>query len=148
LPCARAIAGCFLVADLAHHNDVGILPKNGSQSGRESNARSGVDLERESSSAQNLSEAVLRTTGAVTPIVVAPGHVPVKIALSLSQATQVYGPYVQEMICVMVCSPVPAVKPTSAVFPPTVPGMLIAKDVVNAAFVTVSVMVMVSVVPS
>ena len=56
--------------------------------------------------------------------------------------------YVQVAICVMVCSPVPAVKPTSAVFPPTVPGMLIAKDVVNAAFVTVSVMVMVSVVPS
>jgi hypothetical protein len=140
-----------LVADLAHHNDVGILPKNGSQSGRESNARSGVDLERESSSAQNLSEAVLRTAGAVTPGATYCCCARLRTGenrTEFSRATQVYGPYVQEMICVMVCSPVPAVKPTSAVFPPTVPGMLIAKDVVNAAFVTVSVMVMVSVVPS
>ena len=48
----------------------------------------------------------------------------------------------------MVCTPVPAVKPTSAVLPPTVAGMLIGQEVVNVALVTVSVMVMVSVVPS
>ena len=48
----------------------------------------------------------------------------------------------------MVCSPVPAVKPTRAVLPPTVAGMLIGQEVVNVALVTVSVMVIVSVVPS
>jgi len=43
---------------------------------------------------------------------------------------------------------VPAVKPTKALFPPTVPGTLIVQDVVNVALVTMSVMVIVSVVPS
>ncbi|SRR5216684_7369961 len=57
--------------------------------------------------------------------------------------------YVQEMICcVAVCPPVPPVKPTKAVFPPTVAGILMVQEVVNVALVTVSVMVMVSVVPS
>src|SRR5467141_3150189 len=59
-----------------------------------------------------------------------------------------YEPYVQVMIsCVAVCPPVPAVKPTSAVFPPTVAGILIPQAFVNVALVTVSVMVIVSVVP-
>ncbi len=52
------------------------------------------------------------------------------------------------MTCVVVCNPVLAVKPTRAVLPPTVAGMLIGQEVVNVALVTVSVIVMVSVVPS
>ena len=50
---------------------------------------------------------------------------------------------------VAVKPPVPAVKPTNAVFPPTVAGMLIGHDVVKvSAGTAVSVMVMLSVVPS
>jgi hypothetical protein len=64
----------------------------------------------------------------------------------LADTVVLYGPYVQVTICVIVCSPVAAVKPTSAVLPPTVAGMLIGQEVVNVAFVTLSVMVMVSVV--
>ena len=56
--------------------------------------------------------------------------------------------YAHVMTCVVVCVPVPAVKPTRAVLPPTVAGMLIGHEVVKVALVTVSVMVMVSVVPS
>ena len=48
----------------------------------------------------------------------------------------------------MVCRPVPAVKPTRAVLAPTAAGILIDQEVVKVALVTVSVMVMVSVVPS
>src|ERR1700730_1773003 len=59
-----------------------------------------------------------------------------------------HGPYVQVMTsCVAVCPPVPAVKPTKAVVPPTVAGISIVQEVVNVALVTVSVMVIVSVVP-
>jgi len=65
------------------------------------------------------------------------------------QAIQTYGPYVHVMTsCVAVCPPVPPVKPTKAVFAPTAPGMLTVNEVVNVAFVTVSVIVIVSVVPS
>ena len=58
--------------------------------------------------------------------------------------------YVQVRIsCVAVEVPVPAVKPTKAAFPPTVPGMLIGQEVVNvSAGTTVSLMVIVRVVPS
>ena len=44
--------------------------------------------------------------------------------------------------------PTPPPKPTYAVFAPTTPGIFSAVLVVNVALVTVSVMVMVSVVPS
>ena len=58
------------------------------------------------------------------------------------------GPYVQVMTsCVAVCPPVPAVKPTKAVFPPTVPGISMVQEFVKVALVTVSVMVIVRVVP-
>src|SRR5258706_149459 len=68
---------------------------------------------------------------------------------SIRSETEAYEPNVQVMISCLGVSPrVPAVKPTSAVFPPTVLGMLIAQEVVNVALVTVSVMVIVSVVPS
>jgi len=44
--------------------------------------------------------------------------------------------------------PVPPVKPTKAVFPPTILGMSTTQLVANLAFVVVSVMDMVNVVPS
>src|SRR3981189_2555697 len=50
--------------------------------------------------------------------------------------------------CVAVCPPVPPVKPTNAVFPPSVAWLHATDGVVNVALVTVSVMVIVSVVPS
>src|ERR1700724_344708 len=57
--------------------------------------------------------------------------------------------YVHEMICcVAVSPPVPPVKPTKAVLPPTVAGILMVQEVVNVALGTGSVMVIVSVVPS
>ena len=56
--------------------------------------------------------------------------------------------YVHETICcVAVCPPVPPVKPTRAAVPPTVPGISMVQEFVKVALVTVSVMVMVSVVP-
>lgn len=60
-----------------------------------------------------------------------------------------HGPYVQVITsCVAVCPPVPALKPRKAIFPPTIAGILMVQEVVNVALVTVSVIVIVSVVPS
>src|SRR5882724_1714920 len=57
--------------------------------------------------------------------------------------------YVQlRMLWVETVPPVPAVKPTKAVFPPTVPGISMAREPVNIAPVTVSVSVNVRVAPS
>jgi hypothetical protein len=49
--------------------------------------------------------------------------------------------------CVAVRPPVPPVKPTYAVLPPTVPGIFTVHDVLKLALVVASVMVMLSVVP-
>ena len=51
------------------------------------------------------------------------------------------------MFWMAVFAPVPPVKPTKAVFPPTVCGMFTGQLVVNVAFAVLSVMVMVRVVP-
>ena len=47
-----------------------------------------------------------------------------------------------------VLPPVPPVKPTKAVFPPTVAAMLIGQLCVNVPFVVVSVMVITRLLPS